>query len=51
VTVIAQPAYELGQEVVAMLVERIDGLSDAPRRRELESLLIQRESVAGINGK
>jgi LacI family transcriptional regulator len=50
VTVVAQPAYELGQEVVAMLVERIDGLLAAPRRRELASLLIQRESVGRING-
>ena len=46
VTVVAQPAYDLGQEVVAMLVERINGLAEAPRRRELRSRLIERESVA-----
>jgi LacI family transcriptional regulator len=46
VTVVAQPAYDLGREVVAMLVERIEGLSEAPRRRELSSRLIERESVA-----
>lgn len=46
VTVVAQPAYELGREVVAMLVQRIEGLPEAPRRRELSTHLIQRESVA-----
>jgi len=46
VTVVAQPAYDLGREVVAMLVERIEGLAEVPRRRELSSRLIQRESIA-----
>jgi LacI family transcriptional regulator len=46
VTVVAQPAYDLGREVVAMLVERIEGLAELPRRRELSSRLVERESIA-----
>jgi LacI family transcriptional regulator len=49
VTVVAQPAYDLGREVVAMLVERIEGLAELPRRRELLSRLIERESIAKPN--
>jgi LacI family transcriptional regulator len=46
VTVVAQPAYDLGQEVVGMLIDRIEGLAVPPRRRELATHLIERESVA-----
>jgi LacI family transcriptional regulator len=49
VTVIAQPAYDLGRTVVAMLIDRIDGLSEPPRRRELKSALIPRESVKQLS--
>jgi DNA-binding LacI/PurR family transcriptional regulator len=49
VTVIAQPAYDLGRAVVAMLIDRIDGLSEPPRRRELKSALIPRESVKQLS--
>ena len=50
VTVLAQPAYELGQAAVAMLAERIDGLASPPRRVQLPMRLIERESVARIAG-
>jgi LacI family transcriptional regulator len=46
VTVVAQPAYALGREVVSMLIERIEGLAEPPRRRELPTRLIERESVS-----
>jgi LacI family transcriptional regulator len=50
VTVVAQPAYDLGQAVVAMLVERIEGLAAPPRRRELATQMIERDSVAKARG-
>lgn len=46
VTVLAQPAYELGQAAVRMLIERVEGLSVPPRRVELPMRLIARDSVA-----
>jgi LacI family transcriptional regulator len=46
VTVLAQPAYELGQAAVRMLIERVEGLSVPPRRVELPVRLIARDSVA-----
>ncbi|MCB8883383.1 LacI family DNA-binding transcriptional regulator [Acidisoma cellulosilytica] len=49
VTVLAQPAYALGQAAVGMLIERIEGLIAPPRRVELPMRLIVRESVARID--
>jgi LacI family transcriptional regulator len=46
VTVIAQPAYELGFSAATMLLERISGLVGGPRRKVLPTQLIERESVA-----
>lgn len=47
-TVLAQPAYELGQAAVMMLIERVEGLDVPPRRVELPMRLVERESVAPI---
>jgi LacI family transcriptional regulator len=45
VTVIAQPIYDLGRESARMLIERVHGAVQAPRRFVLKSTLIDRESV------
>ncbi len=54
VTVVAQPAYELGVQAAQLLADRIAGHSGPPRRRRLDTTLIRRESVAppaGTEGK
>ncbi len=44
-TVIAQPAYELGRQAMVLLLERIKGLSDPPREEILPVELIVRRSA------
>jgi len=44
-TVVAQPAYELGELAAQRVVERIQGSTTRPRRRNLPTQLIIRESV------
>jgi DNA-binding LacI/PurR family transcriptional regulator len=44
-TVVSQPAYELGRRAVAMLVDRITGTAPhAPQIEALETRLVVRES-------
>ena len=45
ITVVAQPAYELGQAVAHMLIERIAGRPGPPRGQVLATTLIARDSV------
>ena len=45
-TLIAQPCNEIGQRAAQMLVERINGLSTAPRSVRLKSKLVTRSSCA-----
>lgn len=46
ITVIAQPAYDLGFESAQILVRRITGTGDVASRRVLATKLITRQSVA-----
>jgi len=46
-TVIAHPAFEIGQEAMQMLLERIRGAMIAPRKRALPVTLIVRRSTPG----
>ncbi|PZV36989.1 LacI family DNA-binding transcriptional regulator [Mesorhizobium kowhaii] len=45
-TLIAQPCNEIGHRAAQMLVERINGLSAAPRSVRLKSTLVVRDSCA-----
>ena len=49
-TLIAQPCNEIGRRAAQMLVERINGLSVAPRSVRLKSTLIVRNSCAAPVG-
>ncbi|MDZ5449309.1 LacI family DNA-binding transcriptional regulator [Labrys sp. ZIDIC5] len=46
VSVVSQPSYDLGAAAAQMLVARIVGGKAPPRRHVLDTVLIQRESVA-----
>ncbi len=46
VTVVAQPAYELGVQAAQLLADRIAGHAGPPRYCRLDTTLIRRESVA-----
>lgn len=41
-----QPAQEIAQAVAAMLIERLDGLTTAPRTVVIKGRLVERQSVA-----
>jgi LacI family transcriptional regulator len=45
-TLLAQPCNEIGRRAAQMLVERINGLSSAPRSVRLKSTLVVRDSCA-----
>lgn len=45
VTVIAQPAYELGETAVRLLLDRISGVATGHQRMILSTRLIERETV------
>jgi LacI family transcriptional regulator len=45
ITVISQPAYDLGVESAQMLIKRINGATEAPMRLVLATTLIKRQSV------
>ena len=49
-TLIAQPCNEIGRKAAQMLVERINGLSAAPRSVRLKSTLVARNSCAAPAG-
>jgi LacI family transcriptional regulator len=48
-TLIAQPCNEIGRRAAQMLVERINGLSTAPRSVRLKSKLVTRNSCVAPN--
>lgn len=50
-TVVAQPAYELGELAAQRVLERVQGGSSRPRRRNLPTRLIIRKSVAAPSRK
>lgn len=45
-SVISQPAYELGADAARLLIERVHGRADAFESVRLDSLFVERESVA-----
>jgi LacI family transcriptional regulator, galactose operon repressor len=45
ITVVSQPIYDLGTESAQIVVERINGATEAPKRLVLATTLIIRESV------
>jgi LacI family transcriptional regulator len=45
ITVISQPVYDLGVKSAQLLIKRITGSIDAPRRLVLATTLIERQSV------
>jgi LacI family transcriptional regulator len=45
VTVVAQPAYQLGFEAARMLIDRIEGAIVQPHRTTLPTTLIERETI------
>jgi LacI family transcriptional regulator len=49
-SVIQQPAYELGAGAASLLIDRILGLDGPPRNKLLESVFIDRGSVARLAG-
>jgi LacI family transcriptional regulator len=50
-TLIAQPCNEIGRRAAQMLVERINGLTAAPRSVRLKSTLVARNSCAAPAGR
>jgi LacI family transcriptional regulator len=45
ITVISQPVYDLGMQSAQILVKRISGSTEAPRRVVLATTLIERQSI------
>ncbi|GAA3702548.1 LacI family DNA-binding transcriptional regulator [Zhihengliuella alba] len=50
ITVLSQPAYDMGVAAATALLERLRGSTTAPCRRVLEGEMIRRESVAPAHG-
>lgn len=50
ITVIDQPSYEMGTTAATMLLERIEGLSDAPRVVRAATTYLERASVGPPRG-